>query len=79
MFMKSGRASNWAQWMFELDAEEGMPFADWLDFEMEFQKPFTLLNSNVLAINKLEGTTYYQWNHSVDDYVDKFEVFTLPH
>jgi len=43
-----------------------------MDFEDEFRKDFTPINSEAAAVNVLEGTTYFQGNHSVDDYLDQF-------
>jgi len=71
-FMKSGRASVWAQRIFREEEAHGLPFVDWFDFENEFRKHFTPLNSEATAINKLEGTTYFQKNRSVDDYLNEF-------
>ena len=58
--------------MFELEDAQGLPFVDWMDFEMAFCKHFTPLNSDAAAINTLEGDSYFQKSCSVDDYVDEF-------
>ncbi|KDR64956.1 hypothetical protein GALMADRAFT_82488 [Galerina marginata CBS 339.88] len=71
-FMKSGRASNWAQRIFAMEDAEGLPFSDWFDFEQEFRKSFTPANAAAVAINKLEGSSYFQRSRSVDDYLDEF-------
>ena len=46
---------------------------DWLDFEDEFQKDFTPLNAEALAVNTLETTSYFQGHQSVNDYLDQFQ------
>ena len=49
-----------------------LQFLDWADFEKEFQKDFTPLNDEAVAVNTLEGTSYFQGRCSVDDYLDQF-------
>ena len=72
-FMKTGRANRWAERVFEREQlDNGLPFTDWLDFEDEFRRDFTPLNAESAAVNKLEGTSYFQQNRSVDDYLDEF-------
>ena len=72
--MKSGRAAKWAARIFkwEEDNQGHSRFLDWDEFRMEFQKDFCPAHLDIAAINKLESTTYYQKNRSVDDYLDEF-------
>jgi len=71
--MKSDRASRWAQRNLEQEANSGeLPWVDWEDFELEFRKLFTSIYTEAMAINTLEGTSYFQGKQSVDDYLDKF-------
>ncbi|KIM45020.1 hypothetical protein M413DRAFT_24289 [Hebeloma cylindrosporum] len=60
-FMKTGRASRWAERELESEVQEGsLRFIDWLDFEEEFQKDFTPQNAKATAVNILETTSYFQ-------------------
>ena len=73
-YMKSRRASKWAEQIFQWEEKnEGYPrFLDWEEFQKEFWKDFCLAHSDVTAINKLESTNYYQKTRSIDDYLDEF-------
>jgi len=48
------------------------PIQSWADFEQQFQSQFFPVNAEVDAINALEGSSYYQGNRMVDDYLDCF-------
>jgi len=73
-YMKSGRAGRWAAREFELESKSGsLRFIDWVDFEVEFRKDFTPLDSEAAAINMLETTAYFQGKRTVDDYLDQFQ------
>ena len=72
-FMKSDRAYRWAQRALDFEVRVGaLQFLDWADFEKEFRKDFTPLNAEAMAVNTLEGTSYFQGKRSVDDYLDQF-------
>ena len=73
-YMKSSRAGKWAATVFEWeeDNEGYLRFLDWDRFWAEFQKNFCPLHSNTVAINALESISYFQGNHSIDDYLDEF-------
>jgi hypothetical protein len=73
-FMKEGRAARWADQIFRWEEKnEGRTrFLDWKDFLEEFQAHFLPVNSEAAAINRLEGTDYFQRNRSVEDYLDEF-------
>ena len=71
--MKSGHASRWAAREFAHESKSGtLRFIDWLDFEQEFRKDFTLLDTEAAAVNMLETTAYFQGKRTVDDYLDQF-------
>jgi hypothetical protein len=72
-FMKTRRASRWAQCKLEHEAAKGsLLFTDWLDFEDEFHQDFTPLNAEATVVNILEGNLYFQGRWLVDDYFDQF-------
>jgi len=47
------------------------------DFEQQFWSQFFPVNAEVDAINTLEGSSYYQGNRTVDDYLDSFLILAL--
>ena len=69
--MKSRQAAKWAEWIFQWE-EKHSKFLDWEEFHKEFWKYFCPAHSDVVAINKLESTSYYQKSWSINDYLDKF-------
>ena len=73
-FMKTGRAATFAQGVYnrQLRAEDPV-FENWPTFEKEFRSRFCPRDEETAAMNKLEGTTYYQGRRPVDDYIDQFE------
>lgn len=71
-FMKSGRAASFAQSISRRSAE-GPVFTDWHAFEKEFRLRFCPRDEQTVAVNKLEGMSYYQGRRPVDDYIDYFE------
>jgi len=50
------------------------PIQSWTDFEQQFQSQFFPVNAEADAINTLEGSSYYQRNWTVDDYLDSFLI-----
>jgi len=73
-YMKAGCAGCWATCKFEHEAKSGqLRFIDWADFEDEFWKDFMPLDSEAVAVNVLETTSYFQGRRSVDDYLDQFK------
>ena len=71
-FMKTDRAATFAQSVMRRQ-EEGLVFADWHAFEKEFRLHFCPHDERTAAMNKLEGTSYYQGRRPIDDYIDYFE------
>lgn len=76
-YMKSGWAQKWSARIFRWEQlpenKESHKFFDWSDFREEFRREFTPVHMDALAINRLESTTYYQKNRSLDDYLDEFQ------
>ena len=48
------------------------PIQFWANFEQQFQSQFFLVNIEADVVNTLEGSSYYQENWTVDDYLDSF-------
>ena len=73
-YMKSSRAGKWATQVFKWEEDNGgySRFLDWDKFQGEFQKNFSPLHSDTIAVNALESISYFQGNHSIDDYLNKF-------
>jgi len=72
-FFKDGHAARWSKNLFCQEADTGVfPIQSWADFEQQFQSQFFLVNAEADAINVLEGSSYYQGNWTVDDYLDCF-------
>jgi hypothetical protein len=75
-YMNQGRAQKWANRVYHWEANPaniGNPhFVDWDDFRSRFRTEFFPLHSDVVATNKLEGTSYFQSCRMVDDYLDEF-------
>jgi len=61
--------------VFHQEADTGVfPIQTWRDFEQQFWLHFFSTNAKVDAINTLEGTSYYQKNWTVDNYLDSFQA-----
>jgi len=74
-FFKDGRATKWSENLFRQEADTGIfPIQSWTDFEQQFQSQFFPVNAEADAINTLEGSSYYQGNRTVDDYLDSFLI-----
>jgi len=74
-FFKDRHAMKWSENLFCQEADTGIfPIQSWVDFEQQFQSQFFLVNAEVDAINTLEGSSYYQGNRTVDDYLDSFLI-----
>jgi len=74
-FFKDGRAAKWSENLFRQEADTSIfPIQSWVDFEQQFQSQFFLVNAEADAINTLEGSSYYQGNQTVDDYLDSFLI-----
>jgi len=77
-FFKDGRAAKWSENLFCQEADTGIfPIQSWVDFEQQFQSQFFPVNAEADAINTLEGSSYYQGNRTVDDYLDNFQILAL--
>jgi len=74
-FFKDGRAAKWSENLFRQEADTGIfPIQSWVDFEQQFRSQFFPVNAEADAINTLEGSSYYQGNRTVDDYLDSFRI-----
>jgi len=74
-FFKDRHAARWSENLFCQEADTGIfPIQSWADFEQQFRSQFFLVNAEVDAINALEGSSYYQGNRMVDDYLDCFLI-----
>ena len=74
-FFKDRHAAKWSQNLFRQEADTGIfPIRSWTDFEQQFQSQFFLVNAEADTINTLEGSSYYQGNWTVDNYLDSFLI-----
>jgi len=74
-FFKDGRAAKWSENLFCQEADTGIfPIQSWVDFKQQFWSQFFLVNAEADAINALEGSSYYQGNRTVDNYLDSFLI-----
>jgi len=74
-FFKDRRAVKWSENLFCQEADTGIfPIQSWVDFEQQFRSQFFPVNAEADAINTLEGSSYYQGNRTVDDYLDSFRI-----
>ena len=48
------------------------PIQSWAYFEQQFWSQFFPVNAEADAVNTLEGSSYYQGNWTVDNYLDTF-------
>jgi len=74
-FFKDGCAAKWSENLFRQEADTGIfPIQSWADFKQQFRSQFFPVNAEADAINTLEGSSYYQGNRTVDDYLDSFLI-----
>jgi len=74
-FFKDERAAKWSENLFRQEADTSIfPIRSWTNFEQQFQSQFFPVNAEADAINTLEGSSYYQGNRTVDDYLDSFLI-----
>jgi len=72
-FFKDRRATRWSENLFRQEADTGVfPIQSWADFKQQFRSQFFLVNAEADAVNALEGSSYYQGNWMVDNYLDSF-------
>ena len=46
----------------------------WSDFKKLFREHFFFINAVAYIVNKLEVTIYYQNSHTLEKYLDKFQM-----
>jgi len=74
-FFKDRCAAKWSENLFHQEVDTGIfPIQSWVNFEQQFRSQFFPVNAEVDAINTLEGSSYYQGNWTVDDYLDSFLI-----
>jgi len=74
-FFKNGCAVKWSENLFRQETDTSIfPIQSWVDFEQQFRSQFFPVNAEADAINALEGSSYYQGNWTVDDYLDSFLI-----
>jgi len=74
-FFKDERTAKWSENLFRQETDTSIfPIRSWTDFEQQFWSQFFLVNAEADAINTLEGSSYYQGNRMVDDYLDSFLI-----
>jgi len=65
----------WSKNLFHQEVDTSIfPIQSWVDFEQQFWSQFFPVNAEADAINTLEGSSYYQGNRMVDDYLDSFLI-----
>jgi len=75
VFFKDGHAAKWSENLFRQEVDTGIfPIRSWTDFEQQFWSQFFSVNAEADAINTLEGSSYYQGNRMVDNYLDSFLI-----
>jgi len=74
-FFKDERTAKWSENLFCQEVDTGIfPIQSWTDFKQQFQSQFFLVNAEADTINTLEGSSYYQGNRMVDNYLDSFLI-----
>jgi len=68
-------AAKWSENVFRQEADTGIfPIQTWGEFKQQFRLHFFSANAEADVINALEGTSYYQGNRMVNDYLDSFQA-----
>ena len=70
----TGRLTKHAPYIRQ-EADTGIfPIQSWAHFEQQFQSQFFPVNAEADTVNTLEGSSYYQGNWMVDNYLDSFLI-----
>ena len=72
-FLKSGWAACFANRVLQTWNRDKPYYWDWDDFESDFTEQFCPKNEQLSALIKLEGSSWYQGNDLVEDYIDRFQ------
>jgi hypothetical protein len=76
MYMSQGRAQRWVNRIYQWEVLSANItvnyFVNWDDFRSFFRKEFFPFHAEAVAMNVLEGNTYFQGYWNVDDYLDEF-------
>ena len=71
-FMKTDRASLFADRLLRYQERNGIKFANWAAFRAEFIENFCPRDEGQVALTRLETEAFYQGRRSVDEYNDEF-------
>lgn len=72
-YMKSGRASLYADRILRFEAKNGTPrYQTWITFREDFVKTFCPKSEAQRALTRLETAEYHQGRRTVDEYIDEF-------
>ena len=73
VFFKDGRTARWSKNLFRQEVDTSIfPIQSWTYFEQQFRSQFFPVNAEADTVNALEGSSYYQGNRTVDNYLDTF-------
>ena len=73
VFFKDGRTARWSKNLFRQEVDTSIfPIQSWTYFEQQFRSQFFPVNAEADTVNALEGSSYYQGNWTVDNYLDTF-------
>ena len=73
-FFKSDRVARFANKILRHETKgKGNYFQDWDTFEKMLSDQFCPKNKQLMALTRLEGTSWYQAKDPVDDYIDHFQ------
>ena len=76
-FFKSDHVARSANKVLQYKTKgKGNYFQDWDAFEKMFSDQFCPKNKQLMALTRLEGTSWYQAKDSVDNYIDCFQELT---
>ena len=76
-FFKSDRAARFTNKVLQHEMKgKGNYFQDWDAFEKIFSDQFCPKNEQLMALTRLEGTSWYQAKDPVDNYIDRFQELT---
>ena len=76
-FFKSDCAARFANKVLQHETKgKGNYFQDWDAFKKTFSDQFCPKNEQLMALTRLEGTSWYQAKDPVDDYIDRFQELT---
>ena len=76
-FFKLDHAAHFANKVLQHETKgKGNYFKDWDAFEKMFSDQFCPKNEQLMALTRLEGTSWYQAKDPIDNYIDCFQELT---